>query len=88
MATGFTLVNSGDRQQMGDVLSNHNTSIIANTVARLPNAHVIPFLSHLVNEFQAKPNRGLELIPWIRAVMLFHMSYLMTVRDSAVAFSA
>jgi len=54
--------------------------VIKNTVQLLPSNYVIPFLTFIVEKFQAKPSR-FEVIAWIRMVLIHHSSYLMTVPD-------
>jgi U3 small nucleolar RNA-associated protein 5 len=53
--------------------------LIFNTVHRLPTAFVVPFLKQVVRRFQSRPGRGIKLAKWIKAVLLIHMAYLMTV---------
>lgn len=74
-------LHSDDKQLLEDVLSNTNETVITNTVRYLPTPYVLTFLTKLVNNFQANPNKGLQLVPWLRAITNIHASYLMTVPD-------
>lgn len=49
------------------------------TVSRLSAHFVAPFVTKLVAKLQRNQNRGLELIPWIRACLRIHIGYLLTV---------
>eukprot|EP00124_Ichthyophonus_hoferi_P001977 Ihof_evm9s120 gene=Ihof_evmTU9s120 len=72
-------LHSGDNQLLEEVLGNSTEQVIKNTVKRLPAPHVIPFLKCLIEKFQARPNRGLQLVPWMKYTILTHTSYLVTV---------
>eukprot|EP00123_Amoebidium_parasiticum_P011451 comp20721_c0_seq1/m.27070 comp20721_c0_seq1/g.27070 ORF comp20721_c0_seq1/g.27070 comp20721_c0_seq1/m.27070 type:complete len:606 (-) comp20721_c0_seq1:170-1987(-) len=74
-------LHSGDNQLLEECLSNSTEAVIKNTVKRLPAPHVIPFLQRLIEKFQARPNRGLQLVPWMKATILSHTNYLVTVPD-------
>lgn len=50
-------------------------------VSRLPPVLAVKFLTDIVAKLEARPNRGALLMVWIRAVLLVHASYLMTVPD-------
>jgi len=54
---------------------------IKNTVARLAPTYVVPLVSRLINKLQGNPNRGLELIPWIRECLRQHTTHLITVSN-------
>ena len=41
----------------------------------------VKFLTVVVSKLQARPNRGIMLMVWLRAVLMVHTSYLMTVPD-------
>ena len=56
-------------------------------VQRLPSTFVLPFLKSVIDKFQSKPSRGLTLITWIRALLIQHTSYLMTVPDLVKSLS-
>ena len=74
-------LHSDDSQLLEECLAQTNETIVRNTVKRLPTSYVVPFLTQVVDRFEAKPSRGIELTVWIRFVLLLHTSYLMTVPD-------
>ncbi|KAG0039763.1 WD repeat-containing protein 43 [Gryganskiella cystojenkinii] len=74
-------LHSNDLQLLEACLTFNNVEVIRNTVRRLPTAYVIPFLTQVIHKFQQKPNRGEALLEWIKAVLLIHTAYLMTVPD-------
>eukprot|EP00051_Salpingoeca_urceolata_P007217 m.95635 g.95635 ORF g.95635 m.95635 type:complete len:659 (-) comp15161_c0_seq2:224-2200(-) len=76
-------LHSNDNALLEECLSNSNVTTVQSTVARLPKEYVVRFLSGMVSKVQAKPARGLTLLVWIRAVLVVHTSYLMTVPDLA-----
>lgn len=74
-------LHSNDLQLLEACLTYNNVDVIRNTVRRLPTAYVIPFLTQVIHKFQQKPSRGEALLEWIKAVLLIHTAYLMTVPD-------
>ncbi|KAF8944301.1 WD repeat-containing protein 43 [Haplosporangium gracile] len=74
-------LHSNDLQLLEACLTYNNVEVIRNTVRRLPTAYVIPFLTQVIHKFQQKPSRGEALLEWIKAVLLIHTAYLMTVPD-------
>lgn len=72
-------LHSNDSQLLEACLTHSNRELIRNTVRRLPTTWVIPFLQQIVDKFQERPNRGKALLEWIKAVLLIHTAYLMTV---------
>ena len=58
------------------VLTTGNTSVIRNTVARLAPTDAALFLKAAVTRLQSKPARAAALVPWLRATILCHTSYL------------
>ncbi|KAG0223148.1 WD repeat-containing protein 43 [Actinomortierella wolfii] len=74
-------LHSNDLQLLEACLTFNNVEVIRNTVRRLPTTYVIPFLTQVIHKFQQKPNRGEALLEWIKAVLLIHTAYLMTVPD-------
>ena len=57
------------------------STTIRRTCQRLSVPYVIPLLLGLLKRFETNANRAGVLIPWIREVLLFHGSYLMTLPD-------
>ncbi|KAF9087328.1 WD repeat-containing protein 43 [Mortierella sp. GBA35] len=74
-------LHSNDLQMLEACLTFNNVEVIRNTIRRLPTAYVIPFLTQVIHKFQQKPSRGEALLEWIKAVLLIHTAYLMTVPD-------
>jgi len=74
-------LHSNDLQLLEACLTFNNVEVIRNTVRRLPTTYVVPFLTQVIHKFQQKPNRGEALLEWIKAVLLIHTAYLMTVPD-------
>ncbi|KAG0004549.1 WD repeat-containing protein 43 [Entomortierella chlamydospora] len=74
-------LHSNDLQLLEACLTFNNVEVIRNTVRRLPTAYVVPFLTQVIHKFQQKPNRGEALLEWIKAVLLIHTAYMMTVPD-------
>ena len=68
-----------DDAQLEYCLAVKDTSVIETTVARLPTPKVIPFLSRIVQRFERRPAHSLELVAWLRAVLVQHASFLMSV---------
>lgn len=55
---------------------------------RFPTTQVVPLMEQLVEKLQLKPQRAPVLIEWIRAVVLVHAAYLMTVPGLVKQLSA
>ncbi|RKO92830.1 WD40-repeat-containing domain protein [Blyttiomyces helicus] len=72
-------IQAEDRQLLEQALQVSNPSIILSSVRRLPPSSVIPLLDQLLVRMQRRPNRAVDLIEWIRAVVIAHASYLMSV---------
>jgi len=62
-------------------------TVIKNTVQSLPTTFVLPFVTFAVEKFRASPNRT-EIIPWLRNVLIYHSSYLMSVPDVVTSLTA
>lgn len=73
-------LHSNDKQLILVVLEQTDPDIINNTVKKLPTKYIVPFLEKAITRFQEKPNTGAHILQWIKAVLLFHMTYLMTVK--------
>ncbi|CAG8648443.1 4605_t:CDS:10 [Funneliformis caledonium] len=74
-------LHSNDKQLLLTVLRREELDIINNTVKKLPTKYIVPFLEKAIARFQEKPNTGMCILQWIKAVLLFHMAYLMTIPD-------
>ncbi len=73
-------LHSNDDKLLEECLEIGDVRVINTTVQRLPTSYILPFLTQVVQRFQAKPGRGKTLARWIRTVLLIHMAYLITVR--------
>eukprot|EP01116_Phalansterium_solitarium_P021244 TRINITY_DN6521_c0_g1_i1.p1 TRINITY_DN6521_c0_g1~~TRINITY_DN6521_c0_g1_i1.p1 ORF type:complete len:662 (+),score=197.41 TRINITY_DN6521_c0_g1_i1:114-2099(+) len=80
-------LHSKDNALLESCLAVSDPVIIRNTVQRLPLQQLLPFLKAAVEKFQAKPTRGIILVTWIRAVLVQHTAYLMTVPDLVSSLS-
>lgn len=74
-------LHSNDNALLEECLNNTNEAVVRNTVSRLPPQLAVQFLIDVVHKLEARPSRGVMLMSWIRAVLLIHSSYLMTVPD-------
>ncbi|CAG8432901.1 4730_t:CDS:2 [Diversispora eburnea] len=72
-------LHSNDDDLFHLVLEQTDPDIINNTAKKLPTKYVIPFLEKVILRFQEKPNAGVNILQWIKVVLLVHMTYLMTV---------
>ena len=72
-------LHSNDKQLLETCLNHSNPKIIENTLKKLPPNFVIPLLNQLIERFEAKPNRGPDLIVWIKELFLIHTAFLMTI---------
>lgn len=61
--------------------------MISTTVSRLSTSQVLPLLSALVQRLQGRPMRAAQLVTWLRAVLIAHTAYLLTVPDLARSLS-
>jgi len=75
-------LNARDNKLMESCLQTNDSTVIKNTVHGLPASQVLPFLNFIIEHFQAAPSR-IDLIPWLRSILLYHSSYLVTVPDLA-----
>jgi len=74
-------LHSNDQQLFEDCLNTTDAAVVRNTITRLPAPLAVRFLIDIVARLEAKPSRGVQLLVWIRAVLLIHSSSLMTVPD-------
>ncbi|KAI7859133.1 WD40-repeat-containing domain protein [Circinella umbellata] len=80
-------LHSGDKALLEACLTQEKAEIVNTTVQRLPTAYVIPLMLQLIAKFQNSPGRGSGLLIWIKAVLLTHTTYLMTVPDLVAQLS-
>ncbi|KXZ42694.1 hypothetical protein GPECTOR_124g494 [Gonium pectorale] len=71
-------IRSNDRALLERVLATSSPAVIANTVARIVPLDAALFLKAAVDRLVSKPNRAVQLVPWIRALLHHHTAYLMS----------
>eukprot|EP00117_Sycon_ciliatum_P026851 scpid59745/ scgid21945/ WD repeat-containing protein 43 len=76
-------VKSQDSQLLEEALATSRDTVIRNTINKLPSNLVVPFLLELIKRLREKPSRIMDLVPWIRATIIIHMSYLSSVPNIA-----
>ncbi|KAJ3374923.1 WD repeat-containing protein 43 [Allomyces arbusculus] len=83
-------LHSSDQELLETVLGTSSLTydMIMSTVRKLPTAQVVPFLSALMARFQRRHTRADHLLDWIRAVIIVHCGYLLTVPDLVRKLSA
>ncbi|KAI8148900.1 WD40-repeat-containing domain protein [Fennellomyces sp. T-0311] len=74
-------LHSNDKDLLRACLIHEKPEVVRTTVQRLPTAYVIPLMLQLIARFQGSPSRGAGLLEWIKAVLMIHTTYLMTVPD-------
>ncbi|CAG8603059.1 24388_t:CDS:2 [Gigaspora rosea] len=74
-------LHSNDDHLFNLVLEQTNPDIVSNTVRKLPTKYIIPFLEKVITRFYEKPKSVMNMLQWIKAATLIHMTYLMTVPD-------
>ncbi|KAG5459410.1 MAG: Dip2/Utp12 family-domain-containing protein, partial [Olpidium bornovanus] len=74
-------LHSADHQLLELCLTHTNPEVIRSSVRRLPPQYVVPLLREIVTRFQRRPNRAAQLLEWVRAPLLLHAGYLMTVPE-------
>lgn len=62
-----------------------NESVIVTTIARLPTNRVIDLIHVLIAKYEKKPHARVLVTVWMKEVLTFHMSYLITVPEISVA---
>jgi U3 small nucleolar RNA-associated protein 5 len=74
-------IHSGDVQLLEKALSVTDRKIIHATIRRMTSPHILQLLDQLVVRLQKRPNRAAALVEWIRASLLHHSGYLLSVRN-------
>lgn len=67
-----------DNVLLEQCLSVTDDRIISNTVRRLQPLEATKFLTLSVSKMEARPQRALGLVPWVRAVLLHHAAFIMS----------
>lgn len=73
---------SGDSGLLEKAFAVTDKKIIHATLRRLPPTLVLTLLDQLVSRIQKRPNRAGLLIEWIRASLIHHSSYLLSVTST------
>lgn len=71
-------LHSKDNSLIEQCLAVQNEKIISNTIRRLRPADAAEFLIISISKLEYRPQRAINLVPWVRAVLLQHASYLMS----------
>lgn len=61
--------------------------MVSATVSRLGTTHVLPLLAALVQRLQGRPTRAAQLVTWLRALLVAHTAYLLSVPELARSLS-
>eukprot|EP00033_Pygsuia_biforma_P002084 GCRY01002314.1.p1 GENE.GCRY01002314.1~~GCRY01002314.1.p1 ORF type:complete len:568 (-),score=128.32 GCRY01002314.1:231-1934(-) len=69
---------SNDATLLEYCLAVSDRKVINRTIQRLSTADILPLLLKLTHKFQSKPTRAGVLLVWIRAILVQHTAYLMT----------
>jgi hypothetical protein len=72
-------IHAGDVELYEKAFAVNDKKIIHATVKKLSPTQVLPLIDQLVTRLQRRPNRGLEMVEWIRACIVNHSSYLISV---------
>jgi hypothetical protein len=75
-------VNSTDTDLLETVLAVSDKKVVSATVRRLNPGVVASFLEKVLVRLTERPNRGAGLVEWVRAVVVCHAAYLMSVSNS------
>eukprot|EP00079_Xenopus_tropicalis_P011976 XP_002938471.3 PREDICTED: WD repeat-containing protein 43 isoform X1 [Xenopus tropicalis] len=72
---------SNDSNILNKVFQTKSDSIIRKTVARIPVYAVIPLVHELTKRLQGHPLSAVQMVRWLKAVLVLHASYLSTLPD-------
>ncbi|KAG0584808.1 hypothetical protein M758_3G237500 [Ceratodon purpureus] len=67
-----------DNALLEQCLNVGDEKVILNTIRRLRPFEAAKFLTVAVSKMEGRPQRALGLVPWVRAVLLQHASFIMT----------
>jgi U3 small nucleolar RNA-associated protein 5 len=70
-----------DSEMFERCLMVRDQKLIRQTVQRLSSPLVVDFLNQILVRLSEKPKRATHLIEWIRASLMFHSSYLMSLPE-------
>lgn len=71
-------LHSEDNSLIEQCLRIQDRKMISKTIQRLQPADAAKFLVISISKLESKPQRAINLVPWVRAVLLQHASYLMS----------
>ncbi|KNC51964.1 WD40 repeat-containing protein [Thecamonas trahens ATCC 50062] len=72
-------LHSGDNQLLEYCLGMSTHGTIMATVRQLPTARIVALLKILTDKLRSRPARGTRLVPWIRAILVTHTAFLLSV---------
>ncbi|XP_037551437.1 WD repeat-containing protein 43 [Nematolebias whitei] len=72
---------SNDAATLNKVLQTNKASLIKTTVSRLPLSAVLPFVEELTKRLQGHPTMAIQMLRWLKAVLVHHTSYLASLPD-------
>lgn len=70
---------SKDNDMLEKALSVADMDLIKSALRKMPEEHVLALLDEIVSRIQRKPLRALQLVPWLRTLLLVRTNYLVTV---------
>ncbi|KAK1793050.1 hypothetical protein P4O66_011397, partial [Electrophorus voltai] len=72
---------SRDAKMMNKILQTKKEYVIRNTIARIPPPAVLPLVEELSGRLQGHPFAAILIVPWLKAVLTQHTSYLSSLPD-------
>lgn len=78
---------SGDNLLLEKCLSVTNIKVIRKSVFSMNPSDALDFLKDLVYKLKSSPGRAISILPWIRAVLLQHASYIMSEEASLIVLN-
>ncbi len=61
------------------MLQHKNEKVVTKTVRMLPSTHIITLVRELNQRLQGHAQSGIGIVRWLKAVLMIHTSYLMSV---------
>lgn len=78
---------SGDNLLLEKCLSVTNMKVIKKSVFSMNPGDALDFLRDLVYKLKSSPGRAVSILPWIRALLLHHASYIMSEEASLIVLN-
>uniref|UniRef100_A0A8C5GLD6 Small-subunit processome Utp12 domain-containing protein n=1 Tax=Gouania willdenowi TaxID=441366 RepID=A0A8C5GLD6_GOUWI len=72
---------SNDANILNEVFQTRKEMVVRKTVARLPLSAVLPLVNELTNRLQGHPFTAVLMVRWLKAVLMHHTSYLVSLPD-------